>query len=120
MTAASISPAGTRPIGQDPVASAVEAYEDPDTLLAGFEFYRAFDQDALDNGANFETPLAMPVLALYSGGLLRKPFVLETMRPLANDVRGGVIEGVGHWLPEEAPKEVSSRILAFASEVDAP
>lgn len=105
--------------GAEVIASAVEAYEDPETLRAGFEFYRAFDQDAQDNAVRFETPLPMPVLALNSGGLSPMPYVLEMMRPLADDVTGGAIEGVGHWLPEEAPDEVSSRILAFAAQVDA-
>ncbi|MCK0167263.1 alpha/beta hydrolase [Jannaschia sp. S6380] len=104
---------------EDVVAAAVDAYEDPDTLHAGFEWYRAFPQDAEDNAIKFATPLPMPVLALNAGAISPEPFVLEMMRPLASDLRGGAIEGSGHWLTEEAPDAVSSRILDFLSEVGA-
>ena len=100
------------------VAKSVEAYSDADTLRTGFEWYRAFEQDAKDNEAKFAEPLPMPVLALNAGAISPGPYVLEMMRPLASDVRGGAIEGAGHWLTEEAPDEVSKRILAFTSEVD--
>ena len=99
------------------VAASVEAYADPDTLHTGFEWYRAFPQDAEDNAAKFETPLPMPVLALNAGAISPGPYVLEMMRPLASDVRGGAIEGAGHWLTEEAPDAVSARILDFLVEV---
>lgn len=101
------------------VAASVEAYEDPETLRTGFEWYRAFPQDAEDNAAKFATPLSMPVLALNAGAISPGPYVLEMMEPLATDVRGGAIEGAGHWLTEEAPDEVSFRILDFLAEVDA-
>lgn len=103
---------------EEQLAPFVAAYEDPDTLRAGFEFYRAFPQDAEDNAAKLKTPLAMPVLALNAGGLSPEPHVLRMMEPLASDVRGGAIEGAGHWLPEEAPDEVARRILDFTAEVD--
>ena len=100
------------------VAASVEAYSDPDTLHTGFEWYRAFARDAEDNEAKFAEPLTVPVLALNAGAISPSPYVLEMMRPLASNVRGGAIEGAGHWLTEEAPDEVSTRILAFTSEVD--
>ena len=95
------------------VAASVAAYEDPETLRTGFEWYRAFPQDAEDNAAHFATPLPMPVLALNAGALSPEPYVLQMMEPLASDVTGGAIEGAGHWLTEEAPDDVSSRILEF-------
>ena len=99
------------------VAASVSAYTDPKTLHTGFEWYRAFPQDAEDNEAKFATPLPMPVLALNAGAISPGPFVLEMMKPLATNVTGGAIEGSGHWLTEEAPDEVASRILAFLKEV---
>ena len=100
------------------IAPFVEAYSDPDTLHTGFEWYRAFPQDAEDNAAHFDTPLPMPVLALSSGELTPTPYVLEMMEPLAEDVRGGAIEGSGHWLAEEVPDMVADRLLALTAEVE--
>jgi pimeloyl-ACP methyl ester carboxylesterase len=101
-------------------AASVDAYSDPETLRAGFEFYRAMPQDAVDNTAKFATPLSMPVLALNAGALSPTPYVLEMMSSLASDLRGGTIEGAGHWLTEEAPEAVSSRILTFIAEDGTP
>ena len=96
----------------------VEAYSDPETLHTGFEWYRAFPQDAEDNAVKFETPLPMPVLALSSGELTPTPYVLEMMEPLAEDVRGEAIQGAGHWLTEEVPEVIADRLLAFTAEVE--
>lgn len=98
------------------VAASVEAYEDPETLRTGFEWYRAFPQDAEDNAARIRTPLSMPVLALNAGALSLEPYVLQMMEAVATNVTGGAIEGAGHWLTEEAPDAVSSRILDFLEE----
>jgi pimeloyl-ACP methyl ester carboxylesterase len=35
------------------------------------------------------------------------------MRLAANDVRGLVIPGAGHWLAEEAPEELLAALTAF-------
>ena len=99
------------------LAPCVAAHSDPDTLRAGFEFYRAFPQDAEDNQAKTATPLPMPVLAL-NGALIAEPWVLETMRPLAADAQGGVVEGSGHWISEEQPEAMVERLIAFFAEVE--
>ncbi len=91
----------------------VAAYSDPETLSAGFEFYRALTQDAEDNAAKFDTPLPMPVFTLSAGALAPVPYVTMMMEPLAGNVSGGAVEGVGHWLTEEAPEETAARLLEF-------
>ena len=35
------------------------------------------------------------------------------MRRMASDVRGGVIENCGHWMPEERPAALLQQLLAF-------
>ncbi len=100
------------------IAASAEAYKDADTLATGFEWYRAFPQDAEDNALKFETPLEMPVLALNAGAISPGPYVLQMMEPLANDLRGGAIADTGHWMTEEAPDEVASRILDMTTGVD--
>ncbi|WP_299029761.1 alpha/beta hydrolase [uncultured Sulfitobacter sp.] len=95
------------------IAASVEAYSDPETLRAGFEWYRAFPQDAKDNSAKFQTLLTMPVLALNAGALSPEPYVLQMMQPLGQNVTGMAIEGSGHWLTEEATDAVATSILTF-------
>ena len=59
----------------------------------------------------------MPILALGgSGGKGRGMQVLENMRELASDVRGGEIAACGHWLPEEQPETVARELVAFFTE----
>jgi pimeloyl-ACP methyl ester carboxylesterase len=62
--------------------------------------------------ARAERKLAIPVLALGAesgvGAVL-----LETMRLVAADVRGGVFADCGHYMPEEAPRAVADQIIAF-------
>ena len=62
--------------------------------------------------ARAERKLAMPVLAVGAesgvGAVL-----LDTMRLVAADVRGGVFAGCGHYMPEEAPRAVAEQIIRF-------
>ncbi len=95
----------------------VRAYSRPGVLRAGFEYYRATPTDIAHNNENKKTPLAMPMLALGgSGGKGRGMQVLENMRQLASDVRGGEIARCGHWLAEEQPEALVRELLAFFGE----
>ena len=39
--------------------------------------------------------------------------VIESCQRVAHDVRGGIVEGAGHWIPEEQPDELARLLLAF-------
>ena len=39
--------------------------------------------------------------------------VMESLQRMAIDVRGGMIENCGHWMPEEQPAELLKQLLAF-------
>ena len=39
--------------------------------------------------------------------------LIDTMRLVATDVRGGVFAGCGHYMPEEAPRTVAEQVLSF-------
>jgi len=62
-----------------------------------------------------ERKLGMPVLAFGAesgvGAVL-----LDTMRLVATDVRGGVFAGCGHYMPDEAPRAVAEQIIKFMGE----
>ena len=41
--------------------------------------------------------------------------VVESCQRVALDVRGGIVEGAGHWIPDEQPEELAQRFIAFFS-----
>ncbi len=94
----------------------VRCYSAPGALEAGFAFYRNIPQDRADNAAlhasGFRLP--MPVLALggartESRGRGEEP--LESLREIADDVRGGAIAEAGHFIPEEQPEVLAAKLL---------
>jgi pimeloyl-ACP methyl ester carboxylesterase len=108
---------GARPDAMSPedIEEYLRVYRQPGALRAGFSFYRAIPRDVADNEAISEKfKLPMPVLALggdRSWG--RRDEVVESLRRMAVNVQGGVIENCGHWMPEEQPDELLRRLLAF-------
>jgi len=96
----------------------LRCYTRPGAMRAGFEYYRALPQDKADNRATLESGfrLKMPVLALGGAraearGRGEEP--LESLRVIANDVRGGAIPECGHFIPEEQPEVLAERLLGF-------
>nr|WP_136161873.1 alpha/beta hydrolase [Sphingomonas flavalba] len=99
------------------IARYAEAYGTPERLRAGFELYRAFDEDAaffqslnepfdvpmLVVGAEFSTQAALPAMATSYAA------------QGATDVTTLAIEGAGHWLPEERPQATIDAIIGFAA-----
>jgi pimeloyl-ACP methyl ester carboxylesterase len=88
-------------------------YALPGAMHSGFEQFKAFDQDAIDNKAFLaKGPLPMPVLAI--GG--EKSFgrtMAVVMRAAATNVQEAVVPNSGHWLMEENPKATISAIVDF-------
>jgi pimeloyl-ACP methyl ester carboxylesterase len=88
------------------------AYAQPGAMRAGFEVFRAFEQDAKDFAQFAETKLTMPMLVL-AGEKASGNFLIEQGRLVDTDVQGVVIKGSGHWLMEEAPRQVIPQLVAF-------
>ena len=88
------------------------AYAQPGGMRAGFEAFRAFEQDAADFAAFSKTRLKMPMLVL-TGEKASGAFLITQGRLVADNVDGVVIKGSGHWLIDEAPEEVMPRLVAF-------
>lgn len=87
-------------------------YAQPGAMRAGFEYFRAFEQDAEDFAQMAHTRLRMPVRVIAgekSGG----SFLIDQVRLVADDVDGSVIAGAGHWLIEEAPDKVLPLLQAY-------
>jgi pimeloyl-ACP methyl ester carboxylesterase len=92
------------------------AYAAAGAMRAGFELYRAFDQDAEDNRAALERhgKLTMPVLAVGGASSTSGPLVEEMMREVADNVAGLRVPGTAHWIPEENPQALARAVLEFA------
>ena len=88
------------------------AYAKPDGMRAGFEVFRAFEQDAKDFSEFAKTKLKMPMLVL-TGEKASGEFLITQGRLVADNVEGIVIAGSGHWLIDEAPAQVIPKLLGF-------
>jgi pimeloyl-ACP methyl ester carboxylesterase len=88
----------------------------PGATRAALSYYRhKFSPEGIAHSrTRAAQKLAMPVLAFGAetgvGAML-----IDTMRLVAIDVNGGVFEGCGHYMPEEAPRAVAEQIIRFAS-----
>jgi pimeloyl-ACP methyl ester carboxylesterase len=81
-------------------------------MRAGFEYFKAFEQDARDFAAFSATKLDVPLLVL-TGEKASGTFLIEQARLVATHVAGTVVKGSGHWLMEEARNQVIPAIAAF-------
>lgn len=87
-------------------------YAQPGHMKAGFEVFRAFEQDAKEFGAYAKTPLTMPMLVL-TGEKASGEFLIQQARLVDSNVEGVVIKGSGHWLMEEATAQVVPKLVDF-------
>jgi pimeloyl-ACP methyl ester carboxylesterase len=93
----------------------VRAYSVPGAMKAGFEYYRSIPATVEQNQEFKRKKLAMPILAI--GGVLGAgKATIETMRLVADNVEGKIIEGCGHYTPEECPDPFLSLITTFFAE----
>lgn len=86
------------------------SYAQPGALRAGFEYYRAFPKDVETNRALAARKLTMPVLAMSGAGGMGSMYEGH-IRNVAKNVRGVVVEGSGHWIPEEKPQDVIDELV---------
>lgn len=88
-------------------------YALPGAMHSGFEQFKAFDQDAIDNKAFLaKGKLTMPVLAI-GGDKSFGEMMAVVMRAAATNVRSVVIPRSGHWLMEENPTATVQAITEF-------
>jgi pimeloyl-ACP methyl ester carboxylesterase len=81
-------------------------------MRAGFEYFKAFEQDAAEFAELGKTPLPMPMLVL-SGEKAGGTFLIEQGKMVATNVQGVIVKGSGHWLMEEAPEQVIPALITF-------
>jgi pimeloyl-ACP methyl ester carboxylesterase len=88
-------------------------YARPGAMHAGFEQFKAFDQDAIDNKAFVaQGLLTMPVLAI-GGEKSFGPMMATVMRAAASNVTEGIVPHSGHWVMEENPTATIKLVTDF-------
>jgi pimeloyl-ACP methyl ester carboxylesterase len=76
-------------------------------------YYRALPETIRQIEARKQGPkLEMPTLAIAGGAGVGAPMI-EPLRQVAKNLRGVVIEGCGHYVPEEAPERLLDELFAF-------
>ena len=89
-----------------------KSYAQPGAMRAGFEVFRAFEQDGRDFAGFAKTKLSMPMLVL-AGEKASGDFLIVQGRLVADNVEGVLVKGSGHWLIDEAPDQVIPKLVEF-------
>ena len=100
----------------------LRCFSNPETIRGTCMDYRSIELDLQHDEADRGRKLTCPVLVLWAGNMAKRPGwqvgarlnMFDTWRERATDVRGGPID-CGHFLPEEAPDEVTNQLLEFWS-----
>jgi len=90
-------------------------YASPGGMKAGFEVYRAFDQDGEDNEASLRTSgrLKMPVLFVAGAESFLGTMADVVLKEIAEDGSLTLIPQSGHYPPEENPEAFAATVIAF-------
>lgn len=86
----------------------LEAYDNEDGIRAGNGWYQTFAQDIEDS--KLYTQLNMPVLGIGGSGY---ELLARELPPYATNLKVVKIEGSGHFILEEKPKETVDAIIDF-------
>jgi pimeloyl-ACP methyl ester carboxylesterase len=106
-------------ITQEAINEYVSRYSAPGGMRAGFEYYRAFQENVMQNQNYSQTMLPMPVLALGGsyipvlGGNITVPSIVYGMQQLAENVTGIRVPNSGHFIAEEQPQFVIDQLANF-------
>jgi pimeloyl-ACP methyl ester carboxylesterase len=104
--------AGTKKLPHYAVHYYIDGLSNRKALHGSFQLYRALDATAKENEQRMTHRLQMPVLAMGGAESLGAG-AANTMKLTADDVQSLVIPGVGHWLGEQAPKQMVAALTEF-------
>jgi microsomal epoxide hydrolase len=91
----------------------VRLYSRPGAWRQGLMYYRSIFDTAEQNRATAAAKLAQPVLGVGGGAWLGE-LMKRAIEPVCADLRFEVIDGCGHFVPEEAPGRLAELLLEFA------
>ena len=91
------------------------AYSEPGAMRAGFDLYRAFDQDSRDTRAAIakDGKLTIPVLGMYGQVSLFSAVTEEMGLEVARNVTVEAVPESGHWIAEENPQGLVDIVKRF-------
>lgn len=107
------SPAG---VSEEARETYADAYARSSALRAGFDWYRAFEQDERDNTEASRRTDDTPLLYLrgeQDPGLGLERYVNGLRLAGMTNVRGGEIAASGHFAPDEQPERVAAAVREF-------
>jgi pimeloyl-ACP methyl ester carboxylesterase len=104
--------AAAKPLPDAEIKYYVGILSNPESLRSSFGWYRALDDTLAQDAKRKERRLGMPILAI-GGELSFGSHVADAMRLVADDVRGEVIPGTGHFVAEESPAELLAVLEPF-------
>jgi pimeloyl-ACP methyl ester carboxylesterase len=88
------------------------AYAGPGRMRAGWAYFVSFQQAAQDFSQLAQRKLTMPVLAI-GGEKANGQLLGDQMKLVAANAKMVVLEGSGHWVMEERPRETMDALLGF-------
>jgi pimeloyl-ACP methyl ester carboxylesterase len=94
----------------------LEVLDDPDAMRAALHWYRA----AVQVGQAPTGPSTVPTMYVWSDGdtALGPDAAAATAVHVTGPYRFEVLEGVNHWIPEQAPDELNDLLLDFLTSQD--
>src|SRR5262249_59508700 len=90
----------------------VAAYSRPGRMHAGWAYFASWPDTAKDFAQMAQTKLTIPVLSI-AGEKASAAILGPQMKLVATNVTVIDLQGTGHWLMEERPKETMDAIVAF-------
>ncbi len=89
-----------------------KSYAQPEGMRSTMEYFRAFDQDAIDFKQFSSVKLKQPMLVL-TGEKASGQFLIDQAKLVDENVEGVIVKGSGHWLMDEAPEQVVPLLVKF-------
>lgn len=104
--------AGSTAMSRQVIEEYERTYLAPGALRAGLAYYRTGSEDAELNRRTARRPLKIPTLAI-GGDMAMATAVEASMRHIASEVSGVVVDNCGHYPAEEHPQQVAGLIENF-------
>ncbi len=96
----------------------LRAYQAPERRSAGYDYYRAFADNAAYNKSHAGRKLSVPILALAGEHGIGAD-VARSFRQVAEDVTEVVVPDCAHWIAEEDPEFLIDCVLRFFGSAEA-
>jgi len=96
------------------IAVYVDAFRDPDTLRAGFDYYRAIETNVAQNARRLKTRLALPILIIAGEKGVGQAMV-DGLSDIGARIESRILPEIGHYVPDEAPEALAELIINFMS-----